>query len=187
MSADTTAFSRSIAVEDLAEGQETSLSFEAEPGERAALARMLGLPDVAVFACEYRLLRRSGLRVKAQGEVRARLTQICVASLEPFEADVAEPIAVEFAPAEVAKAAAATVAHEPPPGRAIVDLPDPPDPIVDGRIDLGAIAAEFLALALDPYPRKPGADFEAPASERADADSPFAVLGRLGMRSDNES
>ncbi len=33
---------------------------------------------------------------------------------------------------------------------------DPPDPIIDGKIDLGALAAEFFALGLDPYPRKPG-------------------------------
>ena len=37
---------------------------------------------------------------------------------------------------------------------------DPPEPIVNGAIDLGALAAEFLMLGLDPYPRKPGAVFE---------------------------
>ena len=52
---------------------------------------------------------------------------------------------------------------------------DEPDPIVDGKIDLGALAAEFLALGLDPYPRKPGAEFAAPVAEEDD-DSPFAPL-----------
>ena len=37
---------------------------------------------------------------------------------------------------------------------------EPPDEIVNGKIDLGAVAAEFLALGLDPYPRKPGVDFD---------------------------
>ena len=32
----------------------------------------------------------------------------------------------------------------------------PPDPIIHDQIDLGALAAEFLALNLDLYPRKPG-------------------------------
>jgi len=36
---------------------------------------------------------------------------------------------------------------------------DPPDPIINGQIDLGALAAEFLVLNLDLYPRKPGATF----------------------------
>ncbi len=42
---------------------------------------------------------------------------------------------------------------------ALAEQPDPPDPIVNGRIDLGQLAAEFLALGLDPYPRKPGVEF----------------------------
>ena len=60
-----------------------------------------------------------------------------------------------------------------------------PDPdhtsrsILDGRIDLGVLAAEFLALGLDPYPRKPGADFAAPAEADISTDSPFAALRQL--------
>jgi hypothetical protein len=42
---------------------------------------------------------------------------------------------------------------------------DPPEPIVDGIIDLGAVTLEFLALALDPYPRKPGVSFDAGPAE----------------------
>ena len=52
---------------------------------------------------------------------------------------------------------------------------DPPDPIVDGKIDLGALAAEFLALGLDPYPRKPGVAFD-PPEPQGGRDSPFAAL-----------
>ncbi len=36
---------------------------------------------------------------------------------------------------------------------------EPPEPLVDGKIDLGAIATEFLLLGIDPYPRKAGAEF----------------------------
>ena len=52
---------------------------------------------------------------------------------------------------------------------------DDPDPVVDGKIDLGALAAEFFALGLDPYPRKPGAEFVAPVAQ-APPDSPFTAL-----------
>ena len=51
--------------------------------------------------------------------------------------------------------------------------------MIDGRIDLGALAAEFFALGLDPYPRKPGAEFVAPP-EPAPPDSPFAALAGTG-------
>ena len=63
----------------------------------------------------------------------------------------------------------------------LAPIEEPPDPIIEGRIDLGALAAEFLALGLDPYPRKPGVDFAAPADASAPA-SPFAVLGRRGRQ-----
>ena len=46
-----------------------------------------------------------------------------------------------------------------------------------GRIDFGALTAEFLALGLDPYPRKPGITFEpVVAGEEA---GPFAGLRKL--------
>ena len=56
-----------------------------------------------------------------------------------------------------------------------MDDEDAPDPIVDGQIDLGALAAEFMLLGLDPYPRKPGVEF-APPSEQDAQDTPFARL-----------
>ncbi len=50
-----------------------------------------------------------------------------------------------------------------------------PEPLVDGIVDLGALATEFLILGLDPYPRKPGAAFEPPREGAADG-GPFAAL-----------
>jgi hypothetical protein len=55
---------------------------------------------------------------------------------------------------------------------------DDPEPLVDGKIDLGALATEFLILGLDPYPRKPGAVFDPPPEERS-GDGPFAGLAKL--------
>ena len=58
-----------------------------------------------------------------------------------------------------------------------------PEPLVGGVVDLGALATEFLILGLDPYPRKPGAVFEAPQDVNRDQ-GPFAALGRLAKRQD---
>jgi hypothetical protein len=55
---------------------------------------------------------------------------------------------------------------------------DPPDPIVGGAVDLGVLTAEFLALGLDPHPRKPDADFRFEASDEPPP-SPFAALDKL--------
>ena len=55
-----------------------------------------------------------------------------------------------------------------------------PDPIVGGRIDFGALTAEFLALGLDPYPRKPGVSFE--AVQAGEDPRPFDALRKLQER-----
>ena len=54
------------------------------------------------------------------------------------------------------------------------DAEDPPDLIDEDRFDLGAYVVEHLALEIDPFPRKPGVVFDAPAAE--EPPSPFAVL-----------
>ncbi len=53
-----------------------------------------------------------------------------------------------------------------------------PEPLVDGVVDLGALATEFLILGLDPYPRKPGAVFQPPQDSKPDG-GPFAALAGL--------
>jgi hypothetical protein len=54
---------------------------------------------------------------------------------------------------------------------------DPPDEMVNERLPLGAYVVEDVSLAVDPFPRKPGAAFEAP--DAASEPSPFAVLSQL--------
>lgn len=153
--------SRPIRVDDLPpEGLEVSL--EATPEEREALARDFKLPAIHALTGAFRL---SGTRsrVHVSGRIKAVVEQICVVTLDPFASDIEENVEVEFA----APGAAALYHGE-----------EPPDEIVNGAVDLGALTAEFLALGLDPYPRKPGVDF---TFEGADdrPESPFAALSKL--------
>ena len=62
---------------------------------------------------------------------------------------------------------------------------DGPDPLIGGVVDLGALAGEFLTLALDPYPRKPGAAFEEPAPAVPE-ESPFSALSKRETGADGE-
>ena len=48
------------------------------------------------------------------------------------------------------------------------------EPIIGGILDLGSVTAEYLSLAIDPYARKPGAEFAA-------AEYSGAVTGGGGM------
>jgi hypothetical protein len=57
-------------------------------------------------------------------------------------------------------------------------LEEEPEPLFGDTVDLGALATEFLMLGIDPYPRKPGAVFEAQTAQD-ETDHPFAALARL--------
>ena len=58
---------------------------------------------------------------------------------------------------------------------------EPPEPLIEGKVDLGAIATEFLLLGIDPYPRKAGAEFAA-VKTADDSARPFAALEALKKR-----
>jgi hypothetical protein len=166
-------FSRRVKVDALpADGLPQTI--EANPDERAGLAAANRLPAIASLTASFAVRRsgRGGARVT--GEVHAEVTQLCVVSLEPFAATVDEPVDVRFAPAATAAAPRRVKADE----AEVVEVggEDPPDPIIDGTIDLGALAAEFFALGLDPYPRKPGVAFDPPEDAQDGDESPFAAL-----------
>ena len=175
-------FSRPIAVETVGD-KGLRLELEAGPAECAALAEQDGLVALRDLRVEAEVARRGRDHFRVKGRVRAVVTQTCVVTLEPFEAQVEEPFEVEFAPEAEAEAAYARAMAEIEAAQdkaaALAAQPDPPDPIVGGRIDLGALASEFLALGLDPYPRKPGARFEPVIEDASEPPSPFAALAKL--------
>ena len=76
----------------------------------------------------------------------AEVVQRCIITLDPFPVELVFPLA-RFFIAEGAR-------HD-----HVEELEgDEPDIVNRGAIDLGELAAEELALNLDPYPRKPGAE-----------------------------
>ncbi len=159
--------SRMIDVERLRR-EHSRLTVEATPEECAALAADFGIPAIRELVGRF-TLEGSLARLHVGGTVEAVVTQTCTVSLEPFEAPVREPVDVDFTDRNEL---AGTDAED-------ADLPDP---IVNGRIDFGAITAEFLALGLDPYPRKPGTAFE-PVTVGEDA-GPLAGLSKLRLGGD---
>ena len=166
-------FSRLVRVEAIPKDGQTVV-IEASAAEREALAKLYKLPSIEALTAELTLNRAAHGEVRVMGAVHGQLTQICVVSLEPFPGIVDEPVDVRFAP--LTDAEARRRSPEEPVVFSIADE-DEPDPIVDGKIDLGALAAEFFALGLDPHPRKPGVAFEPPGEDVEDEKvSPFSVL-----------
>jgi hypothetical protein len=162
-------FSRLLAVDSV---PDTGLDVAVAAGkaECAVLAKACGLAAIHEFEAGFLVRKLDRTRFKVTGSLRARVTQICVVSLEPFETLVhAADIDVDFAPPGVSGGG---------PAAAFLGGEEPPDPIIGGKIDLGALATEFLILNLEVYPRKPGVSFD-PADVRGEppeGNSPFAVL-----------
>ena len=159
-----------VAVDDFAEtGQHFDLV--ADGAVRSALARLADLRELPRLEASFDVTRRGAGGLHVAGEVSATVGQNCVVTLEPLVNEVRETVDLAFLPGvepagqdgEAQKAEAKW---------------DDPEPLIGGIVDLGAIAAEFLILGLDPYPRKPGVVFEPPADHSPGA-GPFAALSKL--------
>lgn len=165
-------FSRIVSLEDLG-GGEVERHISADADERAAIARRLGL--VGLERCEaWVALRRlkGGRRLAITGRLRAEVVQTCVVSLESFSAGIEESFSLHYA------AASPLAGKEVQVG---LDDADAPEPLVGNEIDIGEVVTQHLSLALDPYPRKPGATFppnsgDADEIRRARGNRPFADL-----------
>ncbi|SFG90596.1 YceD family protein [Methylobacterium gossipiicola] len=151
--------SRSIRVDRMARAQ-GDFTVTATAEECAALAADFGIPAIRDLVGRFQVAG-SLENLKVTGTVEALVTQVCIVSLDPFEAPVSEPVEVLYTDGEI------------PTGHDAEDV-EVPDPIVNGRIDFGILTAEFLAMGLDPYPRKPGVTFE--GAEADPDDAPFAGL-----------
>jgi uncharacterized metal-binding protein YceD (DUF177 family) len=140
---------------------------EAGAAECAAIAQRMNVPAVLALTCRFHLERDTSGSLLAFGKLEARVVQTCVVSLEDFTAAVEERFTALCVPE----------------GEESDDVdPEALDEIVysDGMLDLGEAAAEQLALALDPYPRAPGAELpEIPDDPEA---QPFASLEALRRR-----
>jgi hypothetical protein len=170
-------FSRMLEV-DRVPDEGLDLTISANDDERQALANFDEIPAIGRLEAEFHIARRPRGNLNVSGEVRAVVTQICVVSLEPFDSEIIEPIDVDFAPSSEEEPAPASGGKPAEADFESSDADDPPDPIFDGKIDLGALASEFLALGLDPYPRKPGVEFR-PAEEAENPVSPFDILKKI--------
>jgi hypothetical protein len=161
-----------VALDEVPEvGRHFELAADADT--RAAVARVAGLRDLPRFEASFDLTRRGRAALHVAGRVSATAGQTCVVTLELLASEVTEDIDLLFEPKPevTAEAEGDAAVIEPASGRET-------EPLVDGKVDLGALATEFLLLGLDPYPRKPGAVFQPPADPGPEG-GPFAALGAL--------
>jgi uncharacterized metal-binding protein YceD (DUF177 family) len=164
-------FSRPVRIDTIGEAPRP-MEMVADEAERAALAARFGLLGLARLEASL-TLARSGDEVAVHGRLAAAVTQACVATAEPVQAEVDAPVDILFRP-------------QPDPAAAEeeIELSESEMDVVfltGAELDVGEAVAETLALALDPYPRAPDADEALKAAGvKSEAEAgPFAALAGL--------
>lgn len=107
-------------------------------------------------------------------------------TLEPVESHIEEEFdgyysertdAISFAKAKREK-----ILENQDPEVPFLDEKDDPEPVIDGKIDLGELTTQYLCLAMPPYPHKEGVrydigdDDEAAINASRKLKNPFAKL-----------
>lgn len=142
-------------------GEARAVAVEADEAERAALAKRFDLIAIDRLAGDF-TIRRDAAGILVEGRVSAGLTQACSVTGEPLTGTIDEPVSLRFV-------AAGTESQEE------IELGDEDIDVIPydgGAIDLGEVAAETVALAIDPFVRGPGAE---------------AVLKAAGVLSEEEA
>lgn len=166
-------------------GEKMRLTITPDSEARKNLIRRLGVLGFDSIKADLELQReQGGLVVHVKGHIKANLQQSCVVTLEPIETKVDENFEAWFADTQQA-VALAKVKHdkqvkangETP----ILEESEDPEPIVDGKIDLGELVTQHLSLAITPYPHKEGVHYEYGDDEpekvpEAFKSNPFAAL-----------
>ena len=128
------------------------LAIEAGAAECDAAAKLLKILGIDALSLEARVRpwHKAGLRV--DGRVTGKVRQACIVTLDPVDELIDETFEARFLPE-----------HRVRPNESATEIvidaleeEDPPELMTENRIDLGDLAVEHLALALNPYPRKQG-------------------------------
>jgi uncharacterized metal-binding protein YceD (DUF177 family) len=171
-------FPRPISVLDVPpKGQH--LRLEASPDECEALAARLGVEKVLRLAATLEVKPWKSAGICVSGTLDGEVEQACVVTLEPVTNALRADILVYLVRDEPHGARAAE--------RELVVDPlgeDEPDVLQGSTLDLGELVVEHAILAVDPWPRKQGAELPPMREDGEDGaePGPFAALARLRQR-----
>ena len=147
---------------------------DADESERAALAKRFALDKVTSLHATVEL-EDGAKSVRASGEMKAAISQLCAVSGEPFDTIISEPIALRFVEESVVD-----LAVDENDEIEIELVADDCDEIIYAgeAFDLGEAIAQTLGLAIDPYAVGPQADAARKASgivAEGEQDGPLAA------------
>ncbi|MGD0192503.1 MAG: DUF177 domain-containing protein [Rhizomicrobium sp.] len=145
----------------------------ASPAELAQLAEWEAVQVVNCLEGQVTLTRLSQTRFRYNAELTAEVIQNCVVTLDPLTTSISRSFSrtLHYVPARAGERVAEV-------SLAAAD-DEAPEEIESLRFDLAGPLLEEFSLAIDPYPRSPGAEFEPPADKTNADGGPFAALQRL--------
>lgn len=154
--------------------------------EKTDLARRLGVESVRELSAAVTVSPAKAGIIHVSGRFSADVTQSCVVTLEALENHLEEDFEGWFSDqaqmvsfAKVRKEKQIQKAHA---EVEVLDESEDPEPVVNGKIDLGELVTQYVSLAVDPYPHKEGVEYEngddKPAAAKPDgaARNPFEAL-----------
>ena len=168
----TTELSRAVDLRTVLENEEVSLDIRATPDECKALAKrfdILEVEDLNAF-----LTIRPGANpalITIEGEIMAHVVQSCCVTLAPVKETVQDAFS-DLLTTDPELLGSDEDSED--------DSGKPTELIRGEQIDIGEIVAQWMALALNPYPRS-----DAPLYEHIEqptesgTHTPFSVLGDL--------
>ncbi len=160
---------RCLSIAELSPAERQAEKIHVDKVECVAIAKRLDILSIENMTIDLELFRDLTGDVNLVGRIDADIVQACVVTLEPVAQHIDAPIYQRF-----------SARAEEDEG----DDEDPVEPIVEDAIEVGDVIVQNLSLALDPYPRAPGAEFEEVDDEAGKPTGPFAVLAAL--RDDDE-
>jgi len=147
--------------------------------ERAATAAWLGIEGIERLQATVTLSRESDDRYTYATNFDAEVVQACVITLEPVTSHISGEFKRVFRVRPKTSNRRRKAPEEPAAAFELSADENEPEVLDSPILDLAGPVIEELSLALDPYPKAPGATFESPAEEADSTESPFAVLKEL--------
>lgn len=173
---------------DEIESKALRLTISPDQAARSRLIRRLNILSLDDLEAKLSLSRASGSgTIHVKGEVRADITQRCVVTMEPVKDTIKESFEAWFTDRSKALSFA-KARQDKKVKKGHIEIPmleehEDPEPIIDGKIDLGELVTQHVSLGINPYPHAKGVVYEhgdedaQPVQAQApNVENPFAAL-----------
>jgi len=181
-------FSHIVQVSELG-NRPLELNLTANAQQRADLARRLSLTSLESFESQVFLTLLKSGDVDVKASFTAQVIQPCGVTLAPVESDLKAKFSITYSPVveEEEEGEEEEVFED------LDNMVEPPERLIEQKLDIGESLVEHLALEIDPFPRVKGAVFEGyVAGSKSEKESgfekknPFAALSQLQTKPKNK-